>query len=85
MIEREKVLETIQPIASDTKVKAWIFQLGDKFYQVSSYLGYRRGYITSVWESTKKGKRLGTEIFTVNNNTDHIRCVNEFIDSRGTN
>ena len=78
-MEVEKIMETLQEVPSDTRVKAWFFQVDNKFYHVATYRGYKIGTRCSVWECNKKGKRTSaSEIFTIIGD-DHIQCIKDFI------
>ena len=79
-MDREKVLETVNELPTETKVKAWVFEVEKKFYHIATYTRFRRGEQSSIWESNKRGKRLSQDpIFSVETK-DHIRCINEFLD-----
>jgi hypothetical protein len=81
IMDREKVLETVQPLPSETAVKAWVFEVDKKFYHVATYTRFRRGEQSSIWDSNKRGKRVSSDpIFSVETK-DHLRCVNEFLDT----
>ncbi len=79
-MNREEITSTITPLETETKVKAWIFQIEKKFYHVAEYGGvYRVPERTSIWESNKKGKRLTqAPIFDIGKK-DYKRCVDEFL------
>jgi hypothetical protein len=80
MIDRETVISSIQELPSETKVKAWVFEIDKKFYHIARYTRFRMPEACSIWESTKKGKRNGENpIFTLNG-ADHVKCINEFMD-----
>lgn len=75
----ETVLESLQEVKSDTKVKAWVFQIDKNFYQVASYELFRAGMECGIWNSTKKGKRVDQKpIFTLKT-SDYKECVSEFV------
>ena len=78
---REAVIESIQPLKAETKLKAWMMQKDDKFYHIASYGGvYRILPQTAIWECNKRGKRLTTEsIFSVSGQ-NHLKCANAFLD-----
>lgn len=79
-MDREKVLETVNELPTETKVKAWVFEVDKKFYHIATYTRFRRGEQSSIWESNKRGKRLTQDpIFSVETK-DHVRCINEFLD-----
>jgi hypothetical protein len=80
MIDREKTIGSVQELPTETKVKAWVFEIDKKFYHLACYTRFRMPEACSIWESTKKGKR-STEmpIFTLNGK-DHLKCVEAFMD-----
>jgi hypothetical protein len=79
-MNREEIIATIIPLETETKVKAWIFQIEKKFYHVAEYGGvYRVPETSAIWESNKKGKRLTQAPLFEINKKDHKRCVNEFL------
>jgi hypothetical protein len=79
-MNREEILETLERFETETKLKAWSFRIDKKFYQVAEYGGvYRVPVATSIWETNKRGKRLGEKIFTISKQ-DHIECIKLFLD-----
>lgn len=82
-MDKETILGTVQEIPVETRVKAWLFRIDKNFYHVAEYGGtYGMPYETSIWRSNSKGKRLSSEpIFTIKSVKDHMKCINEFIDS----
>lgn len=79
-MNKTKVLETLQPMESETKVKAWTFQIDGKFYQLATYSAYRVGDNTAIWECNKRGKRLSTEPVFKIIGTDHMKCFNQYLE-----
>ncbi len=80
-MDKEKVLQTMQDLPSDTKVKAWVFNNDKDYYHVASYAAFRMGDKVSIWTSNKKGKRLSAQpIFTMNGK-DHLLCVEKFLET----
>ena len=79
-MEREKILESVQELPSETKVKAWMFEADKKFYHIASYALFRRGDRTSIWEASKKGKRKNADPIFSLDGVDHLSCINSFID-----
>ena len=80
-MNREQIIESITELPSETRVKAWLFQVDKKFYHVATYDAYRQGTKTSIWESNKKGKRISpTHIYSIIT-SDHVKCINQFLDT----
>ena len=80
-MERSKIIETVEELPSETRVKAWMFQHEGNFYHVASYQGYRLGEKTSIWPSNKSGKRTAKDPIFNMNGRDHLKCINEFLDT----
>lgn len=78
---RDQILETVQPLPSETKLKAWTIQIDEKFYHICAYGGvYRVLPKVSIWDSNKKGKRVSKDpIFSINGN-DRDKCIGMFLD-----
>ncbi len=75
----EEVILTVSELPTDTKVKAWIFQLEKKHYHVATYSIFRGPIVTAIWESDKRGRRkVPTPIFS-RNTPDHLQCVREYL------
>ena len=81
MINREEILETLVPMETETKLKAWLFQIEKKFYHVAEYGGvYRVPPTTSIWECNKRGKRLTEKPLHKIDRQDRLTCINQFFD-----
>jgi hypothetical protein len=80
-MEREKIIETVQALPSETSVKAWVFSIDKKFYHVAEYSAFKMGDKTSIWESNKKGKRTSENPIFHTIGKNHMKCINAFIDS----
>jgi hypothetical protein len=79
-MNREEILESLERFETETGLKAWSFQIEKKFYQVAEYGGvYRVPTRTSIWETNKRGKRLGDYVFTMDGQ-DRIKCINLYLD-----
>ena len=78
-----EILETIQELPSETKVKAWMFKNDKMFYHVASYPLYRRGNQISIWEANRNGKRkTSTPLYTMLSD-NYTECVTNFLVSIG--
>jgi len=77
---REDILATVKELPSETTVKAWIFEANSEFFHVATYTLYRRASKTSIWKSNKKGKRISSEPIFHFEGTDHVKCINEYLD-----
>lgn len=79
-MNREAIFETLERFETETGLKAWSFQIDKKFYQVAEYGGvYRVPPTTAIWETNKRGKRLGEKIFSISKQ-DRIECIELFLD-----
>jgi hypothetical protein len=79
-MNREAIFETLERFETETGLKAWSFQIDKKFYQVAEYGGvYRVPLMTSIWETNKRGKRLGDKIFSISRH-DYSECIELFLD-----
>lgn len=80
-MNREEILLTLEKMETETKLRAWSFQIDKKFYQVAEYGGvYRVPATTSIWETNKRGKRLTSEpIFRIDGQ-NYTKCVNQYLD-----
>jgi hypothetical protein len=81
-MNKEEILSTVAEIVTETKVKAWMFQVEKNYYQVLEYGGvYRVPPSTGIWECNKRGKRgAGKPIFSIDGKNIE-RCIDEFLDS----
>lgn len=79
-MNREEILASVQPLKSDTAVKAWIFKVDSDFYHVAEYQLYRRGKQSSIWTSDKKGKRTSNEPIFHAMGGNYEKCISEFLD-----
>ena len=76
---KEQVLETLIELKSETRVKAWSFQVEKNYYHLSIYPLFRKGLEGGIWNSNKRGKRLDKEaIFTISSG-DPSKCIEEFM------
>ena len=80
-MDKEKVLQTLQELPTETKVKAWVFNVEKDYYHMASYSVFRLGDKISIWKSNKKGKRTSEQpIFSVNGK-NHLNCLEQFIET----
>ena len=81
-MNREEILLTVEKLETETKLKAWLFQIDKKFYQVAEYGGvYRVPSTTSIWETNKRGKRLSNDPIFKINGQNHEKCIDSYITS----
>lgn len=80
-MNREEIESTLTVLETETKIKAWVFQVNKKFYQVVEYGGvYRVPDATSIWECSKRGKRNSTDpVFTIPSK-NYKKCLDLFLD-----
>lgn len=78
-MDKEQILETVTELPSDTRAKAWMFQVDTDYYQIASYSMNRVSRL-SVWNANKKGKRTGIEIF-MTTGTDHKKGIEKFLET----
>jgi hypothetical protein len=80
-MNKEEILQTLEKMETETKLKVWLFQIEKKFYQVAEYGGvYRVPSTTAIWEANKRGKRLSDgPIFKIDGQ-NHLKCVNQYLD-----
>ena len=78
-MDKEQILETVTELPSDTRAKAWMFQVDTAYYQIASYMMNRISRL-SIWKANKKGKRSGNEIFTTTG-SDHKKGIEKFIET----
>jgi hypothetical protein len=81
-MNREEILLTVEKLETETKLKAWLFQIEKKFYQVAEYGGvYRVPSTTSIWETNKRGKRLSDRPIFKIDGQNREKCINLYITS----
>jgi hypothetical protein len=81
-MNKEEILESLVPMETETKLKAWTFQADSKFYQVVSYGGvYRVPPTSGIWECNKKGKRISEKPIFKIENKNHLLCLGQFLDT----
>lgn len=81
----EEVILSVSELPTETKVRAWIFQVEKKHYHVASYAEFRGSMVTSIWESDKRGRRKAlSPIFSLKT-PDHALCVRKFLESMENN
>ena len=77
---RQQIMKTVRSMKTTTKVLAWVFQVGEKYYQVCEYDGRLSGKCTGIWECNKSGStRLSGEIYQ-RKGCDHQAAIEEFLD-----
>ena len=65
----------------ETRVKAWMFQIEKKFYQViETNGGYGIPAQTCIYDCNKRGKRSVQKAVFIRNGANHLSGINEFID-----
>jgi len=80
-MNKEKIIDEICEIPTETRVKAYLMTIDGKFFHVAEYSGYKVGDNTSVWNADKKGKRVNPEpIFTIASK-NWKKCVEKFLDT----
>jgi hypothetical protein len=76
-----KVLESVKEVPTSTKLKCWVFEVNNSYYHVAECSGYRIPDHTSIWTSSRSGKRISKEpIFTVQIK-DYKKCITKFFES----
>ena len=80
-MDKEKIIQEIVEIPTETRVKAYLMKVDEKFFHVAEYSGYKVGDKTSVWKSDKKGKRIEeAPLFTITTK-NWKKCVEDFLSS----
>lgn len=79
-MDKGKIMEEIVELPSETRVKAYLMEVGGNFFHVAEYSGYKVGDKTSVWKSDKKGKRtIENPVFTINSK-NWKKCAEQFLE-----
>lgn len=81
MIDVEKAKATLAPLETQTGIKAWMLQVGKKFYQIIPYSIVGLGEYTGVWECNSKGKRKGKDKLFMLNIKNHNICADKFLET----
>jgi hypothetical protein len=76
-----KILESVKEVPTSTKLQCWVFEINNSYYHVAECRGYQIPDHTSIWTSSRNGKRTSKEpIFTVQVK-DHKKCITKFFES----
>ena len=82
LMTREEILSSIQVFPTETKLKAWIMQIDQKFYHVAEFGSvYRVPTQTAIWECNKKGKRLTEKPIQSIPGQDYKKLIGMFLDN----
>jgi len=76
-----EVLATIKVVPTSTRLKAWVFEIDKLYYHVAEYSGHGIPDCSSIWTSSKNGKRTSTQPIFTTQGMDHKKCITKYIES----
>ena len=76
-----EVLETIKAVPTSTKLRAWVFEIDNMYYHVAECTGYGIPDHSSIWTSSRNGKRTSKQPIFTTGGMDHKKCITKYFES----